>query len=60
MSKAVRDKAIYIIRKKAEVGEMKWEWLRDVWLWIKRRYWIHRVNRMTEGEIIKVYYSLIG
>ncbi len=27
---------------------------------VKQRYWTKRLNMMTEGEIMDMYYSLIG
>ena len=63
MNKAIKEKAKYMVRAKAGTdrsGEHSAliAWLLKLVYQIRASYWLWRVNRMTEGEIMKRYYEL--
>lgn len=63
MNKAIKEKAKYVVRAKAGTDRSSEysaliAWLLKLVYQIKANYWLWRVNRMTEGEIMKRYYEL--
>lgn len=61
MNKAILDKAKYVVLAKAGTSRNDGTvigWLLTVIHELKARYWLWRVNRMSEGEIINRYYTL--
>ena len=63
MNKAIKDKAKYVVLAKAGTDHSEehsaviaW-FLRMIYV-IKAHYWLWRVNRMSEGEIMIMYYEL--
>lgn len=63
MNKAVKDKAKYIVLTKAGTDNSEGHapvirWILSVVHKIKTEYWLARVNRMREGQIMDMYYEL--
>lgn len=63
MNKAIKEKAKYVVRAKAGTDRSSEysaliAWLLKLVYQIKANYWLWRVNRMTEGEIMNIYYDL--
>lgn len=63
MNKAIKEKAKYVVRAKAGTDRSSEHsaliaWLLKLVYQIRASYWLWRVNRMTEGEIMKRYYEL--
>lgn len=63
MNKAVMDKAKYVVLTKAGTDRSKEypaviAWFLRMVYQIRAHYWLWRVNRMSEGEIMNRYYEL--
>jgi len=63
MNKAVKEKAKYVVRAKAGTDNSEGHSAIVAWLLrlihrLKTEYWLRRVNRMSEGQILNTYYEL--
>ena len=63
VNKAIKDKAKYVVLAKAGTDHSEdytavIAWLLRLIYEIRANYWLWRVNRMSEGEIMKRYYEL--
>lgn len=61
MNKAILDKAKYVVLAKAGTSRNDGTiigWFLTLIHELKARYWLWRVNRMSEGQILKIYYEL--
>lgn len=63
MNRAIKDKAKYVVLTKAGTDRSEnypavIAWFLRLIFEIKANYWLWRVNRMSEGEIMKRYYEL--
>jgi len=63
MNKAIKEKAKYVVR--AEAGTDKSEghsflirWILKAIHRLKTEYWLAKVNRMSEGQVMDMYYEL--
>ena len=60
--KGVNDKRKYLVECKAqEVPQILRPLLKVTWvLYLWRMWCLHVVNRMTEGEVLRLYYEKVG
>lgn len=63
MNKAIKEKAKYVVLTKAGEDHSEEHSAVVAWLFrlvyiIRSNYWLWRVNRMSEGEILNLYYAL--
>ena len=63
MNKAVIDKAKYVVLTKAGTDNSEGHMPIVAWILrtihkIRTKYWLAKVNRMTEGQIMDMYYEL--
>ena len=63
MNKAVREKAKYVVLTKAGTDRSEEypaviRWLLKLIYEIRANYWLWRVNHMSEGKILNMYYEM--